>query len=472
MNSESGKQRWVICPVCHKPNPAGTLYCKHCWGAALPSDKSLTSEELQDAIDNQQSTHKHRHLIKLAILILVPLMIVAGLVVYILYASTDTFSHPSPTLSSSSHLGEWAMFRRDLLRTAATSSDDIHPQGQIAWTFTTDGALLSSPAVADGRVYFGSRDGKFYALDAVDGAKLWEFQTGSWIESSPAIAGGIVYCGSNDGNLYALKADTGERIWNFQTSYPVVSTPAIAGEMVYFGSDNYSLYALDAVTGEERWEFKTGGRVQSSPVIANGIVYFGSSEEYFYALNALNGKLRLNFKTLDSVYSSPTVSDQKIYFGNSSGFFYAIDGNARTWPGEYKIKQIWLQLWAMGLAPEPSVQSGSIWNVKLGESIESSAAVVDATAYVGVDRNLTAVDLKKGDVLWKFATGGPVKSSPALAGNSLFFGSDDGKVYAVDAVNGEKLWDIETGDKISSSPVISNGILYIGSYDGILYAIK
>ena len=40
----------------------------------------------------------------------------------------------------------------------------------------------SSPAVADGRVYVGSDDGRVYCLDASTGAQVWNYTTGGgWI---------------------------------------------------------------------------------------------------------------------------------------------------------------------------------------------------------------------------------------------------------------------------------------------------
>ena len=41
----------------------------------------------------------------------------------------------------------------------------------------------SSPAVADGRVYVGSWDGKAYCLDASTGAFIWSYATGSYLRS-------------------------------------------------------------------------------------------------------------------------------------------------------------------------------------------------------------------------------------------------------------------------------------------------
>jgi outer membrane protein assembly factor BamB len=62
----------------------------------------------------------------------------------------------------------------------------------------------SSPAVAGGRVFVGSNDGKLYVLDAATGRKTWEFDAGDAITASPAIAAGRVVVGSADGRIYCF----------------------------------------------------------------------------------------------------------------------------------------------------------------------------------------------------------------------------------------------------------------------------
>lgn len=46
------------------------------------------------------------------------------------------------------------------------------------WTYTTGDAIESSPVVADGAVYVGSKDHTLYALDSRTGNKLWSYTTG------------------------------------------------------------------------------------------------------------------------------------------------------------------------------------------------------------------------------------------------------------------------------------------------------
>jgi outer membrane protein assembly factor BamB len=76
--------------------------------------------------------------------------------------------------------------------------------GKSVWKFVTRARVDSSPAVADGRVYVGSSDGKLYVLDAATGEKRWEFDAGDAITASPAIAAGRVVVGAQDGRLYCF----------------------------------------------------------------------------------------------------------------------------------------------------------------------------------------------------------------------------------------------------------------------------
>ncbi len=73
-----------------------------------------------------------------------------------------------------------------------------------------------------------------------------------------------------------------------------------------------------------------------------------------------------------------------------------------------------------------------------------------------------------GDLKWAFPTGGPVRSSPALATNGyIVFGSHDFNVYAVNAV-GELKWKAATRGKVVSSPAIGGDSVYIGVTEGLI----
>lgn len=171
--------------------------------------------------------------------------------------------------------------------------------GAMIWKFATDGVTIdsskfgfdrhtiqSSPAVADGIVVTGARDGKIYALHAANGQVKWTQSHGtSWIITSPAIVDGIVYLGSSDaGFVQALQLSDGKEVWKFTTQSPVWSSPAIAGDTLYTADFLGRLHAIDRRTGAQRWFFRAAAHVFGGPAVDGNRIYFGSNDGALYAL--------------------------------------------------------------------------------------------------------------------------------------------------------------------------------------------
>ena len=143
--------------------------------------------------------------------------------------------------------GEWPMFHLNLNHTGYTTTGGGPYVNNLLASYTTSGAVESSPAVANGYVYVGSNDGKVYQLNASNIAQeIGQYTTGGLVISSPAVANGYVYVGSNDGKVYQLNASN---ISQVITSYSIGTavyrtSPALVGSVVYIGSSNNKLYAL------------------------------------------------------------------------------------------------------------------------------------------------------------------------------------------------------------------------------------
>lgn len=213
--------------------------------------------------------------------------------------------------------------------------------GEVRWRFRTDGRVRSSPAVAGGRVYVGSMDGTLYALELGSGRLVWRFDTeghtlesGSFgfdrrsIQSSPAVADGRVFVGSRDGHLYAVDAATGRLAWSSDHEMSWVnSSPAVAGGLVFAGSsDNHFVQAVDARTGKERWRAATERLVWSSPAVAGGEVYVGDGSGILYALDRSTGAEHWRWRAGRRIYSSPVPAGGLLYVGNDDGAVYALRG--------------------------------------------------------------------------------------------------------------------------------------------------
>src|SRR5579863_3715980 len=91
------------------------------------------------------------------------------------------------------------------------------------------------------------------------GEKKWSFDNhGSWVVSSPAVRDGIVYFGTSDSKrIWALDTKTGSPILELPTRLAMFGSPAIAGHWLYIGSWDGTLTAVDLTTKKAAWTFQT-----------------------------------------------------------------------------------------------------------------------------------------------------------------------------------------------------------------------
>lgn len=118
--------------------------------------------------------------------------------------------------------------------------------------------------------------------------------------------------------------------------------------------------------------------------------------------------------------------------------------------------------------------NGGRWTFTSGGGLESSLAISSSgTIYFGSnDHKLYALN-PDGSERWSYTTGAEVRSSPALASDgTVYVGSDDALLYAVNPT-GTLKWSYETGGPVTSSPAVGpDGTVYVGSGDAKLYAIN
>lgn len=115
-----------------------------------------------------------------------------------------------------------------------------------------------------------------------------------------------------------------------------------------------------------------------------------------------------------------------------------------------------------------------LWTYEAGDSIESSAAIVGTTVFVGSQKGeLVALNLENGSVYWKYSTGSPIgESSPAYSDGAVFVGDLGGTLHAVNARDGKRFWSVKLGSEIKSSPVVYGDRILVGSYDEHLYCVS
>ncbi len=90
----------------------------------------------------------------------------------------------------------------------------VETDGTVLWEHEVDGAIQSSPVVADGKVYFATNEleGQVYCLDISDGHPIWSYNPSptNWILSSPVVADGDLFIASDNGHVYAFSDEVME----------------------------------------------------------------------------------------------------------------------------------------------------------------------------------------------------------------------------------------------------------------------
>lgn len=428
--------------------------------------------------------------------------------------------------SASAQTAQLSMFAANPAHTGIYASDNSDSPGDLKWKFKTDGKVFSSPIVYNNVVYIGSEDHNLYAINKITGDLLWKFNTGGAVHSSPTVYKNVVYFGSYDGFYYALNATTGKLKWKFKTGGEkkvgakglwtmkpedmymndlfdfFLSSPVINADhhdpIVYFGSSDGNLYALHALTGKKKWAFKTNGLIHASPALYSGKIYFGSWDTFLYAVDAQTGHLQWKFETgkqpvghlLEGIQASAACAYGMVYFGSRDGYFYALD----AFNGKLKWKYAADNSWVLTTA---AIKNGMVY---LGTS--------DTYLFLGFDA-------QTGQEKVRYKTNGYVYSSPALSGNTAYFGDFTGRLSAVDIKSGKLTGKFETPGRLTnakgvldsvgninfnvlakgkdlayydtsvygmdklytlgpivSSPAISHGVIYFGSADNYIYAIN
>ncbi|WP_159466681.1 PQQ-binding-like beta-propeller repeat protein [Dyadobacter sp. 3J3] len=270
------------------------------------------------------------------------------------------------------------------------------------------------------------------------------------------IDNGTVYIGNLDGNFYALDALTGTKKWEFKTGGAVQSTPTVMDGVVYFASWDKKIYALDAATGTQKWE-SAPGLLQpfAAPAIEKGLLYYGG-EHYLFALDVATGVVKWKFQD-DEVYgweASPTVVD---------GIVYASIRGGGSKVGIYGLDAL----------------TGALkWKAAKTHITESSPAIANNLLYAGSEyEGFNAFDIKTGATKWEYPDASVVNSSPTISNGTVYFGSGlfgtgTNKILALNALTGAKKWEYATdeGTVYYSSPLVADGLVYIGGKSK-LYAL-
>jgi polyvinyl alcohol dehydrogenase (cytochrome) len=448
-----------------------------------------------------------------------------------LLISTLTGFSRSVQQASKSSSANWPMFGRDIVGTHYNPDEKILTPENISrlkpkWIFETGGDVSSQPIVVDGIVYFGSWDGKEYAVDARTGKKVWEYDCGIPSRATAAYDSGVVYFGDLAGRLHAVDAKTGTLKWSERIDpHPkavVTSSPKVHQGRIYIGVSSHEegeprrqkdysccsfrggVAVLDARTGKQLWRFYTipeepkklgedsSGRAILGP---SGIAVWSSvgldpaaNRIYFTTGNQYSGE---DTRLVDSIVAVTMDAGKLVwsYQARPSDVFvigcrdcgpdfdFGTTPLPVRGPNDSKIlgaaqKSGWVHaVDAASGAPVWKTEIGpgsALGGAQFGSATDGERLYV-AQAHPMKGGAIVMLDGATGKILWNTPTPdkrpnyGPIVVTGLPENRLVFAGSTAGFIRAYDGKDGRILWEFDTGGAVGGGPTVVDGVLYIGS---------
>ncbi|MFC6796716.1 PQQ-binding-like beta-propeller repeat protein [Haladaptatus sp. DYSN1] len=374
---------------------------------------------------------------------------------------------------------------------------------------------ISNPIVADGRLYL-TGGGSVYEFGAPPESLAWRFDTKAAHASPLADSTQLTVTADADGGLYGLDPETGEQEWEFIAQGSLQFGPA-SEQGTVFVADRDVLYAVDRATGVEQWRFSPERPLDTDVAVADGTVFVGTKYRHpwskLYALDAADGSVKWDFsgKTcpgLEGFAAGPVIGGPFVIFNDTNGRLWAVERHTGTlgWSERgprlesleaydttvlagsqtrnedprtnlvaYDIDGIerWSKTFSHGREDE-NTYVDSI--VSTDNAVFVTAGNDDAIGNDIDNHRLYRLSPTDGTVEWEHNT----RPSPhsnyvglgelAVAGDSIYAGTDEWRLHKYDANSGELLTRYELEGDAVSAPTVTDGTVLVGTHLGTTFA--
>jgi len=278
----------------------------------------------------------------------------------------------------------------------------------------------------------------------------------------PGVAtdGNIVYLA--DGSVYAVSLGDGRELWRYpgSTKLTFYAPPAITPDgLVIIGSagTDHNLIALNPndINPEtnapiEAWTF-TGAtdRWVAKPLMINNKLFAVNADGNLYILDLQDGrtvKEATVVKLGGRLWAQPITDGERVYITSLDHSVIAVDANT------YDI----------------------LWHENLGGAVPGSTVLgEDGMLYVGsLASQLERFDPATGNHQSVLDAENWVWSTPALDGDTLYFGDVDGNFYSYNTSTGSLNWKpVKPDGAITASPLVQNDHILLATESGSLIAL-
>jgi len=188
---------------------------------------------------------------------------------------------------------EWPCYRHDSWRSGSTPAK-APSELETLWSVNLGGKSLAGPIVDDwrenyfvkgpitaptvaaGRVVVARPDAhEVVALNADSGSVAWRFTANGRVDTTPTIHKGLCLFGAKSGWVYCLRADDGRMVWQrrvapleeqivaygqLESPWPVPGSVLVVDDVAYFAAGRHSLadggifiFAVNPTSGKTHW---------------------------------------------------------------------------------------------------------------------------------------------------------------------------------------------------------------------------
>ncbi len=129
--------------------------------------------------------------------------------------------------------------------------------GKLVWSnpAKVNDWVWNGPALDGDTLYFGDMSGAFFAVNRSNGVTRWQIQADGAIIGTPLVLDGVIYFATEAGSVYAYSTE-GTQTWTRAVGGKIYGGPVAAGDLIVVSmieGDNL-LSALD-VNGNIQWNF-------------------------------------------------------------------------------------------------------------------------------------------------------------------------------------------------------------------------
>jgi quinohemoprotein ethanol dehydrogenase len=374
----------------------------------------------------------------------------------------------------------------------------------------------------NGKIIWGTLDGRLVAVDINDGKKVWEAQTTNpddamSITGAPRVGNGIVFIGQagaefhQRGFLSGWDAETGKKLWHW---WAVPGTPwdGIVYDpktgLVIFGTGNgapwpsevrspgggdnlftSSIVALDAKTGKYKWHYQTvpadnydfdnASPLTIADLTINGrkqhVVMQAPKNGFMYVIEAATGKVLsadlfvpgANWLTgFDVKNNWKPILNEAANIGKTGKGWTVVPFQTHVWQPQAFNPQAGLiyiptRYASYGMVSQAGAKMGNqLLSIAIGTQPDYAPPNLGGPEVPKA--YLLAWDPVKRKEAWKSTEGSSANGVMSTAGNLVFQGKNN-DLQAFRADTGEKLWSTPVGAGLLAGTVTYalDGVQYI-----------